>query len=111
MQVRSADEILQAFAGGSARAPRELANELKKLVGLEPTPPPPPIALFRKPSSNTADKSQTQLSKADGESKPVDAEGTNAPKTAHAMLVFLLILAVATLGAIYIVHPSFFTGR
>jgi len=110
VKVAGVDDLLASFGSTEKRSPREVAVELKKMVGLEPTPPPPDVATTGRSSVvKAADEGLA------GEAAPTlgDSEfrTPRAPRAARAISVTLLVLLLGALVALYLFYPQLFTGR
>ncbi|MBI5535503.1 MAG: hypothetical protein HY898_22425 [Deltaproteobacteria bacterium] len=110
VSVKPVDDLLASFGKQEKRSSREVAGDLKKMVGLEPTPPPPDVTAL------------SGLSLAHG-IPPVREVGSDppqpiseyrkprAPRTAFTMVVVFLVLMLGAVAAIYNFWPAFFTGH
>jgi len=108
VEVSGVDDLLASFSSGTKRSSREVAGELKKMVGLEPTPPPPEVATLTGSSI---------VSLPDGDRdepapmEPVEFRRPRAPRTSLAITTTLLILMLGAAVALYFFYPQVFTGR
>jgi hypothetical protein len=97
------NELLAGFGEARERSSRDVAGDLKQMLGLAPTPPPPTVAI----SGDAGNASE-----AAGEPgarhllPPVELARPRRPKLAFGLAVILLILAIAGLVAVYWAYPQ-----
>ncbi|MCU0693379.1 MAG: hypothetical protein MUF54_18470 [Polyangiaceae bacterium] len=102
-RIDRVNELLAEFGEARERSSREVAGELKQMLGLVPTPPPPTVAI----SGDAGNASE-----AAGEPgashllPPVELARPRRPKLAFGLAVILLILAIMGLGAVYWTYPQ-----
>ena len=97
-------ELLANFSTAKPKSPRELSGELKKMVGLEPTPAPPPVQLDTSPVPPPQEPSWVPPA-------PVEFARPRQPKLAFAIVVLVLVVLLCAALFIALYYPSFFTGR
>lgn len=108
VQVSGVDDLLASFAPGTKRSPREVAGELKAMVGLDPTPPPPEVATLTGASLVVAPGTDRED---DSPMQPVEFRRPRAPRTSLAITTIALLLMLGAAIALYFYYPQFFTGR
>ncbi len=105
-------ELLETFARPSERSSKDVAGELKQMLGLPPTPPPPQVDELEHETPGTA--AARLVGSEDSESdpmKPVEFARPRAPRSSFAIVVVLLILALGALAAVWYFYPQVFVGH
>jgi hypothetical protein len=107
------DELLASFGRQGERSSHEVASDLKQMLGLPPTPPPPEADQAAHETPGTA---ATGLVGSDDQPDrdimaPVEFRRPRAPKSSFRMVVALLVLAVGALAAVWYFYPQVFVAR
>ena len=108
------EELVASFSVGGD-ATRGLAGELKKMAGLEPTPPPP--AAVHEHGITDAALARASTDEVPPEPRvrprqnPAEYARPRAPRTSLAIMAALLFVLIGAAVLIFLKYPSFFTGR
>jgi len=108
-----ADELLARFSGSVVQSDQEIARELKAMVGLEPTPPPPDVVEER---DEPAAAEPTEAPAEDLSEAPPSVEmplELAPPRRSKAGLFVLLGIVVLGVGAlaVFLYYPELFSGN
>lgn len=108
-----ADELLARFSGSVVQSDQEIARELKAMVGLEPTPPPPetlvrtdePPAVERnEPPHEEPSESPPSVD------LPLELEPRRRSKATLLVVMGFVVLGVGALAA-FLYYPELFSGH
>ena len=106
-------ELVESFAVDEKKSSREVSGELKKLVGLEPTPPPPTMEALAELSRAHAvrdDGDPQDVASSEQALAPIEFKRPRAPRTSLTLLMVLLVALLGVVAWVYLRHPGFFTG-
>ncbi len=101
------NELLADF-GCPERSSRELAGELKTMLGLPPTPAPPQAQAS---SDEDASPGSGETSNGEAPPAPLELRPPRHPRLGLAITTVLLLLAVAGMVALYALYPALLFGR
>lgn len=102
------NELLADF-GCPERSSRELAGELKSMLGLAPTPAPPQAQAGG--SGDEGESSEPDESSNGEAPAPLVIRPPRHPRLGVAITTGLLLLAVAGMIALYALYPALLFGR
>lgn len=108
-----ADELLARFSGSVVQSDQEIARELKAMVGLEPTPPPPETAAETDEASvvETGAPPDDALSEVPPSVElPLELMPPRRSKTGLLVLMGIVVLGVGALAA-FLYYPELFSGK
>lgn len=111
VQPKRVDELLASFAVSEKRSSRNVSGELKKLVGLEPTPLVPLSAWSPETLSEPVAAPKDGQGDAIVLRGPTEFQRPRAPKTALSISILFLVALVSAAVGIYLRWPTFFLGR
>jgi len=103
------NELLADF-GSPERSSRELAGELKSMLGLPPTPAPPQ-AQAGGPREEGGSSETGATSNSEAPPVPLAIQPPRHPRLGVAITTGLLLLAVAGMIALYALYPALLFGR
>ena len=103
------NELLADF-GSPERSSRELAGELKSMLGLPPTPAPPQ-AQAGGPDEEGGSSETGASSNSEAPPVPLAIQPPRHPRLGVAITTALLVLAVAGMIALYALYPALLFGR
>lgn len=104
------NELLAGFASTPERSSKDVAGELKNMLGLAPTPPPP--------TTTSSDEQETERAP-DPPDEPLEAKPLppveyarpRNPKLSLMLTFVLLVLAIAAMVALYVLYPALLLGH
>jgi hypothetical protein len=105
------DELLASFGAASHRSTREVAGDLKALVGLPPTPPPPSVETDEPEADEPDEVATSEPSVLPAAKDPIAFVRARNPKLTLALSVVLLVLAILGMGAVYLAFPQLLLGH
>ena len=103
------NELLADF-GSPERSSRELAGELKSMLGLPPTPAPPQAQAGGHPEEGGNTETGAS-SNSEAPPVPFAIQPPRHPRLGVAITTVLLLLAVAGMIALYTLYPALLFGR
>ena len=103
------NELLADF-GSPERSSRELAGELKSMLGLPPTPAPPQAQAGGPPEEGGSSETGAS-SNSEAPPVPLAIQPPRHPRLGVAITTGLLLLAVAGMIALYALYPALLFGR
>lgn len=109
-----ADELLARFSGSVVQSDQEIARELKAMVGIEPTPPPPEATA--EPSEETVVETAEpppvdEVSESPPSfDMPLDALPPRRSKAGLLVVLGIVVLGVGALAAFFY-YPELFSGK
>lgn len=101
------DELLAGFASSPRRSSRQVAGDLKSMLGLPPTPAPPASETLEAMASNA----EPEEPKKDEVPPPIEFHRPRNPKFGLIVSTGLLILALAILVTLYVLFPALLVGH
>jgi len=107
------DELLASFGRQAERSSRDVASDLKQMLGLPPTPPPPEADQVAPETPGTAATGRVGNDDDPGRKvlAPVEFRRPRAPKSSLRLVMVLLVLAVGALAALWYFYPQVFVAR
>lgn len=104
------EELLAGFASPPGRSSRDVAVEIKGMLGLAPTPAPPP-GEEADPSASPPEPEPPGEPSEPAPLPPVEFRRPRNPKLNLLLMTVLLVLAIAGMVTLYVLYPAMLVGH